>query len=452
MKKILKYFKSPGTVSKLLIVLIGILFYMLLKNLAAIYGWVAQAISVFATVIWGGVIAYLLNPIVRFCDQKIFCKMKNRRAGHTLGVILTFVVVLAAVALLFVAIIPQLVESGKLLITNLQGYFDSFKSLLASWQERFDFLDLDIDALVGSWSDLFTKATDWVSENIEGIINTSYKVGSGVFNVVIAIVFAIYIEIDKENLKRGFRRLCVAWFEPQSVLHINSLLRRGNRICMAFFGGNLLDALLIAVVNFLFMVIFGMPYPLLISAIVGITNLIPTFGPFIGAVPSLLIIILVEPIYALWFLIWTIVLQQVDGNVIKPLLFGNTTGLRPFWVLFAIVIGGKLFGVVGMLLGIPVFAMLSYLVEDRLTVRLAKRGLDREGNPLPEGVEADPYIVGEELDAPVKAEIKLPKILRNMRKNKKKDADGGADAPKSPDQAVDGAAQPPKTAKKKAKK
>ena len=130
------------------------------------------------------------------------------------------------------------------------------------------------------------------------------------------------------------------------------------------------------------MVILDMPYPLLISVIVGVTNFIPTFGPFIGAIPSLIIILLVRPLDALWFLLWTLVLQFTDGNILKPNLFKGPTGLRPLWVLASIIIGGRLFGIVGMILGIPLLSIVSSILEENISKRLAKRGYDDNGDPV----------------------------------------------------------------------
>lgn len=375
MKKIREYFKNPGTVSNLLIVLAGIAFYLILQNISQIWHGFGRVLSVFKTLFGGALLAYLLVPFARFLSGRVFGKMKKRHAADVLGSVLAFAATILILALLVVEIVPQLAASLSTLISNLETYFKTLKTFLTGLEERFSFLTFDVDALLGTWSDIFTTVSQWLVNNVESIVGAGFKVGSGLFDVVLTFVFAIYVLLDRKNIRIAFRRLAAAALDEEKCLRLSELSRRAERIMTGYLGGSLLDSLIVGIVNFVAMAAFGLPYPLLISVIVAVTNIVPTFGPIAGAIPCLLIIVLVKPIDALWFLILTIVLQTIDGNVIKPLLFGNSTGLRPLEVLVAVVAGGGLFGIGGMILGIPVFAFLFSVIEERVDAKLEQKGI-----------------------------------------------------------------------------
>ena len=369
-KKLFERLKSKKYFVMFLVAAGAITYYMFLQKFDSVRSFFAGVLTALNPFIWGGAIAYLLNPIAKFFERTLFGKMKKEKVAHTLSVLLTLLVALAVMAVLTITIVPQIVSSFVMLFNNLEGYFNVLQKTLNRLAASIPFIDpdtLNIDKLIGSWEQIFMSISDWIVKNIDGIIGGAYKLGNGVFNGVISVIFSIYVLLDKKDLKR-----------------FGEIVRKSNRIFLVYIGGSLLDSLIVGVANYIFMLIMGMPYSLLISAIVAITNLIPNFGPFIGAVPSGLILLLVDPWDALWFIIFTLILQFLDGNVIKPLLFSDSTGLRPVWVLISIIIGGHIMGIVGMLIGIPVFAILSFLINEALATRLPKRGYDLDGHKLPD--------------------------------------------------------------------
>ncbi len=383
MKETFERVLSRKTLANLIVVLTGILFYILLSNFGEVRSFIAKLYRYVAPFATGIIIAYLLNPVARFFETKVFGKLNKPRAARSLGVLCTVLLSLAVVVLLVATVVPQLVTSVKLLISNLESYFDSAKTMLNDLNKHFPILNINVDDLVGSWNEIFAAALDWISGNFTKIIDASYKFGSGLVEFLLGVIISIYVMLDAANFKRNIKRALCAIFSAQRVDRLKKVVKMSDRIFMTYVGMNLLDSLIIGVANFAFMLILGMPYALLITVIVVVTNFIPTFGPFIGGIPSALLILLVDPPKALWFIIWTIVLQQIDGNLLKPLLFGSSTGLSPMWVLGSIVIGGRMFGVAGMLLAVPAFSILSEILDENINARLARKALDNEGRPLP---------------------------------------------------------------------
>ncbi|HOP12159.1 MAG TPA: AI-2E family transporter [Oscillospiraceae bacterium] len=384
MKKFFAYFKTPKVVTGLIVTFCGILFYLLLSNITGVGNFFGGVLNVLSPFIWAAIFAYILNPAVKFFEDKAFRKMKRRKAAHILSVIISYIAAIAVLVLLVVLLIPQLADSIMLLINNLEGYFNGLRNTLVSLEAKYAFLDFNVDEFMGSFSEWIKTAVTWISDNIGQIADASVKVGSSVFNFFLSLILSIYILLDKQHVRRIVKRVSAAIVKRESWPRFRANARRADRIFTNFLAGNIIDAVIVGVATFLFMVILGLPYPVLLSAIIMVTNFIPTFGPIIGAVPCLLIIVLVNPLDALWFLIWIIVIQTIDGNLLKPLLFGDYTGLRPIWVLISIVLCGRLFGIAGMILGIPLFAVLSEPIENAINRRLGARGLDENGDVAPE--------------------------------------------------------------------
>ncbi|WP_346873677.1 AI-2E family transporter [Clostridium sp. UBA5988] len=194
----------------------------------------------------------------------------------------------------------------------------------------------------------------------------------------IATIISIYLLAGKEKFFAQIKKFLYAMLPEKPVKYVIELTRSSHKTFIGFLGGKLLDSLIIGVICFVGMKIFKMPYPLLVSFIIGITNIVPVFGPFIGAVPSVIIIFITSPIKALWFILFILVLQQFDGNILGPKILGNSTGLTAFWVMFAILLGNGLFGVVGMILGVPTFAVIYSIIVSVINNALKEKGLPVE--------------------------------------------------------------------------
>ena len=213
---------------------------------------------------------------------------------------------------------------------------------------------------------------------METLGNSIFGTLKFLYNLIIGYIIAIYILVDKEKFKAQSKKLLYTLFDYDRINIILENTRYTDKVFGGFFAGKLLDSLIIGIICFICMIIMGMPYSLIVSVIVGVTNIIPYFGPFIGAIPSAFLIFLVDPGKCLMFIVFIFVLQQIDGNIIGPNIFGSKTGLSSFWVLFSLLIFGGLFGMVGMLLGVPLFSILYSFINGVLKRRLKEKKLPED--------------------------------------------------------------------------
>jgi predicted PurR-regulated permease PerM len=362
----------------LFLVTFGIVLYLLLQNLNSILGVLRLLRNISMPLIYGFVIAYLLNIPYKWYRDRLFARMKKRGglpSGLTklLSVIMAYVTVLLIVALLIWIIIPQLFTSITLLIQNIPYYIDSAEEFINKMVEDFELQHFYSGKLTGSWASMLEFYSRKVQAMMPDMLNRVMDLTSILFNLLIGIAFSVYLLYSKEKLIVQGKRFLWAYGPRKYNKRLLELAARGNLIFTRFIAGNLLDAILIGILCFLGMTVFNFPYAMLVSVIIGVTNLIPIIGPFIGAVPGALIILTVDPEKALYFLLFILVLQQIDGNIIKPRLFGNQIGLPSLWVLLAIVVGGGLFGIFGMLIAVPVFALLYTMLREGIEKRLNKR-------------------------------------------------------------------------------
>jgi len=346
---------------------VGILFYTLLNNLnifGTFFGWLWKLVK---PLLYGLILAYLMDPVARFYENKPFKKMKNRKAARQLGVVLGIITILIAFALLGAGIIPALIQSFtnifNLMYDALQNIDENSGAISAILPEDFgSFLKgISIDGSV------MEKISSFVNNNKETLANTSEtigNIGSGFANFVIAFILAIYYMMDKDRLKGMARRGFILILKDKGYDRFHTYVRRADKILLRYIKCNLLEGVIVGVINAIFMLIGGIPYVLLISIIVGITNLAPTFGPIVGAAIGAILLVLINPWYALAFLIFTVVLQTLDGYIIKPKLFGETLGVSPLLILIMIIVGGRLCGVLGIVLAIPFAAIAQFLADD----------------------------------------------------------------------------------------
>ena len=369
---------------QLFVVLCGaIAFYMLLNHFTPVLVALRFLGSVLAPLITGAITAYLLYPIVRFLQFKLFGKWKNRKLAHILSVLITVLLFVALIILLICLLVPQLAQSVMLLVENVESYTSGVLARVETFfEENSEYMDslglasLDFSGL--EWKNIIVKTVQWIGQKSEGLIGAGVSAGKKMLSSIIALMIALYILLDVENVSDSLKRYVRSLMSKQRYEKFSKLCAESNRIFIQYFGGNLMDSLIIGVMCFIFMEIMQLPYALLISVVVAITNFIPTFGPVIGLVICGFLILIVNPLGALWFTIYTAISQALDGNVIKPILFGDSTGLSPLWVLASIVVGGGLFGMVGMLIGVPVAAIISKVLKERTSERLAERGYSEE--------------------------------------------------------------------------
>lgn len=373
------------TISNLFVVLVGILFYVAMVNFGALKEKVSGVLSVFTPFIAGFVIAYLLTPPIKFFESRVYQKVKARKG---LSVLTVYLLALALVALLLNIVIPQVGESFMTLVGNMSIYTGNWNSFVTNALENetvqsiLEVLHIEEDSisqLFVSYQDLLKQITDFITTKLPGLLSLGVAVGSGVVSGVVtgitALISSIYMLLGRKQLVPQVRKLIYAVLPTKKADDLLDICRRANGIFGGFINGKIIDSAIIGVLCFVLNLIFQIPYNILIAVIIGVTNVIPFFGPIIGAVPCILILLMVDPWAALRFGIMVVALQQFDGNILGPKILGGSTGLSAIWVLVAIVVGGGLFGFAGMLLGVPTFAVIYTLTRAWVNDRLKKKGL-----------------------------------------------------------------------------
>lgn len=376
-------------VANLVAVCGGVLLYMLLDNFGIISEKVAAIFRMLSPIIVGLVMAYLIDPIAKFFDQKVFRMMKNESRRWGLSVILAIIFVMILIILFIISLVPSLIDSFNLLVANLENYAANIDGVIAKINDLGIPLNLKLNLvdIIEYIEDTTDDLLNYIVKNMNVILKTSQNIGVSLFNGSVGFIFGIYFLLGKKNLMAGGNELRQAAMKEQTFQKHNEFWNRCHEIFIRYIGYNLLDGMIVGVVNGIVMLILQMPYVTLISVVVGVTNLLPTFGPIIGAVIGAFILVLNRPVYALWFLILTIVLQTIDGYVLKPKMFGGSMGIPPVWTLIAIIIGGKLFGVMGIFLAIPVAAVISFLYKERFLPWLKNRKQTSEKEEPVENIE-----------------------------------------------------------------
>ena len=373
----------------ILVVMICIAIFFVVFRFDGLFAGFRTIIQSLQAIIIGGIVAYLLNPIMKWCEQFLLKRKKSKELTkkqqqkiRAISVAFAMAVFLAIIAVLIRLLIPQLIVSIEDLITSMG---DKVQSLM-DWINRFLKQDSPaagyMDTLINEASAYLEK---WLRKNvmeqsdfITNITTGVYNVVKVAFNAIIGLIISVYVLMTKEKFIGQAKKIIYAIFRPRYGNVVMEVFRKADDVFGGFFIGKIIDSLIIGCICFVGLAILRMPYVALISVIVGVTNIIPFFGPYIGAIPSFILIFLVDPMKGVYFIIFIIILQQVDGNVIGPKILGNTTGLSPFWVIFAILLFGGSFGVIGMLFGVPIFAMIYYIVKRIVEHILKKRRLPEE--------------------------------------------------------------------------
>ena len=351
----------------------GVVLFLFLSHLGILWDILKAVFYVVKPVLIGIVIAYVLDPLVKFFESSLFRKVKRRNVARGLGVVLTFSLIILFLTVLIVAMIPQLISSVQMFAGNLGGYVRSLNKMLDELRSFAQEHNVDISQYIDSVSEIIGNISRSFPQLLNKALNTTINYGVILFNLVISCIIAIYMLIDKARLLNGSKRLWKAVTNEKSYQASNDFLGRCNTIMIRYIVFDVLDGLLIGVLNAIFMLIVGYPYVPLISVIVGVTNLAPTFGPIFGALIGALILFLINPWYALGFLIFTIALQTLDGYVIKPKLFGGQLGVPSIWILISLIVFSRMWGVVGILLAIPFAAIIDFIYQEVILPRLERR-------------------------------------------------------------------------------
>ena len=389
------YFKWRLTV--FLTVCAILVFYDVFYKGGTLLGFFNKLTSTLAPVLYGFAMAYLLSPIVNWLERLIrlgwskwsLTREKTLRRGwlRAVSILITWAIVSYAVYLLMSVLVPQLIDSITTLINNAESYYNQIYDWadnllkknpnISNWVrlnlERYyqDALSLLTEKILPGAQQMLTSVTGGVISSILGVVVFAK-------NLIIGIIISVYLLAMKEQ---SLARCCKLLYGVLSERAANLVMRgtrRTDEIFSGFVRGKLLDSLIIGILCFIGGSILNLPYTPLVSVVVGVTNIIPFFGPFLGAIPSAFLILLVSPKQCLIFIIFVIVLQQFDGNILGPKILGSATGISSFWVVVTILLGGGFFGVLGMFLGVPVFACLQELVKHLIDRRLTQRNMPTE--------------------------------------------------------------------------
>jgi predicted PurR-regulated permease PerM len=370
------------------VIFIGALIIKIFLSWSDTVAMVENVIGILMPFIIGALIAFILNPATRkiWYILEHFFHIKNAKTCKFLSIAITYVCVIGLIAVIFFGIVPQLISSITDLVNYLPQIVNDIYHFVDNLEEHFPELDMDVirNAINNALPDMISYVRDFAGNLVPALYQISMIVVQWLLNLVISVIVSIYMLADKKPLKNSLRSVVYAFAPVSHIRLITEVLQEAYRLFSSFFIGKAVDSAIIGCLCFLCMTILRIPYAVLISVIVGITNMIPYFGPFIGAIPSALILLLVSPVKSLIFLILIVILQQFDGLILGPKILGGSTGLKPLWIIVAITIGGSIGGVLGMFLGVPTVAFLRYLTNRLLRYRLRHRHLLREeaGEPL----------------------------------------------------------------------
>ena len=410
----------------------SLLFYFAIRNISVFGQTIGKLIKILAPFIWGLVICYLLSPLMRVMEERVFLPLgkrlyrKNKKGGaakfaRVLSVLFCEIVLLLVLGALVYLIIPQVLSSVQMLIQNSGTYADNVSAWLNGLLKNYPELDSYAGEFLGNFN---TNVGDWLQNKvlpqlgnlITSVSSGVYGFARSIYNLIIGIIVSVYLLSDKEGHLAAFKRLTYAIFSVETADQLRQGLIFVDKTFMGFLSGKILDSLIIGIICYIVCSILRMPYTLLISVIIGVTNIIPFFGPLIGAVPSALIILMVDPSKCLIFIIFIIILQQVDGNIIGPRILGNSTGITGFWVIFSIILGSGLFGFWGMVLGVPVFVVIYTIINNLIVKKLKRSDLPWK---LSEYKEMD-YIDPATLQVVKKASVRKEELAREKQLSERK--------------------------------
>ncbi len=370
----------PKTTGDYLRLALGIaVIFGIVWQLPTIAGGIKKVLDILSPFAWGVVLAYVLDIPARFFAQKLFGGKRG------LAVVLSYILLFSVVGLLLSLVVPQLAQSISSFVNSLSTYEGDIQNTLTWVQQTFGIDTFTLESYVREVTDTLQNWFKSVSgQAAQAAADAAAGVAGAAMDGFVTLAVSIYLLTGKDLLLRAARTCLRAALPPQQAGSLFSVCTMANRTFSGYIGGQLVDALLVGVETFTLMSLFRLDYAPLIAVLVGVTNIIPVLGPFIGAVPGAIILLLESPLQAVEFVLIILVVQQIDGNFIAPHIIGGATGLPGLGVLLAIIVGGSLFGIPGMVIGVPTLAVIVTLLKQAVGAGLTARGIDEDGNPLPD--------------------------------------------------------------------
>jgi predicted PurR-regulated permease PerM len=360
-----------------LLITYAILLYLAVSNIKSVIGFLGKITLVLSPFILGILFAYVLNIVMVFFEGHLFHKLDKskksflRKLCRPLSVLTTFTVVFLFLTIISLFMVPQLSESILTLKNNMNSYLEALNTFINDLAERYHLTGDIWNEISINWNEIIKKSSQFVSAAIPQIYIFTKNLTNGIINIIMGLMVSIYLLSTKEKLIRNMKQLLYSFIPEETASKIIDTGVQANKTFQDFIAGQATEALILGALVLLGMLIFNFPYAVLCSVIIAVTALIPIFGAWIGTIPCVFIILMAQPQKALWFIVFIVVLQQLENNLIYPKVVGNSIGLDGLWVLFALIVGGSLFGLAGMLLGIPAFAVL-YIIIRRITKRKLK--------------------------------------------------------------------------------
>lgn len=350
--------------------------FLLFVNWGTVLQVLGRFIAILMPFIFGFFFAYLVKPLVEIIKKglNIISPNKAIKVKKAISVLISYIILIGALTIVIVYIFPQVQDSAKELGTSVK---EGYQYMITHEKEINDKIPFfDISGIIDYTKDfLYDKIMNHGSDWFPYLYQISSSIISTFYNILMGLVISIYIILDGKSLKKSLRKIVYAISPSKSEEKVWQTLKQCNHIFNGFLLGKVIDSLIIGIICLIGMSILQLPYALLLSIIVCITNMIPYFGPIIGAIPGVLIYLFIDPKLAIIFAIWILVLQQFDGLYLGPKILGDQTGIKPLWVIFGITVGGAYFGVIGMFLGVPTVAVITYLSNLFLNKKLKKKNI-----------------------------------------------------------------------------
>ena len=372
---------------QIVVLVVGILVFFFIYKLGKIVGLVRSLLLMLTPILIGLGLAYLLNPLMMIFEKHVgeFLTMRMKKKekipalARGIGIAASLAVLIFMLYFLFNLVIPQIYNNVRKLIVTLPGQINQLMARLEKMTKE----DQELSEIINT---IYTEAmkflTNWVKRDmfsqVTVLLNGMVGFLKTITDVLVGLIVAVYVLASKETFKRQSKKLLYAFFNDTTSERLIEIARESDKIFGGFIVGKIVDSIIIGILCFIGMVILRLPYAVLIAVMVGVTNVVPFFGPYIGAIPSSILIFLTSPTKGLIFLLFILALQQFDGNILGPKILGESTGLSPFWVIFAILVGGGLFGVVGMVLGVPTMGVIYYLMKRLINYKLISKGKEEE--------------------------------------------------------------------------
>ena len=370
------------------IIAFGIVLYFALNQFDSVMNFIRFFVGLLMPVIVGICIAFVAQLPLRFFERKLFGlkalqgKKYIEKFKRPFSITLSFLLILGIILFVIFMVVPEFARTLAALTERIPEFFRQVQGKVNELLSEYPELASSVIALDLDWNNIGTKVLEFVQSGASSVLNSTVTVATSVFsaafNLVIGFVFAIYFLYDKETLIRQLKQILYAYFSEKRGDYLIYVGKVSNKVFSNFITGQCTDAVILGVLCYIGMLIFQFPYALMISVLVGFTALIPVFGAFIGAFIGAFLILVTDPILAVWFIIYLVVLQQIEGNLIYPRVVGTSVGLPALWVLFAVTVGGSAMGVLGMLIGVPLCSLAYTLFREAIYGRLEFRKIEKE--------------------------------------------------------------------------